>query len=81
MDMGIDASRRDCTVSRVAKVISVGVQDFRYHLAAFVRRAEAGERIAVTFHNKIVAALLSPSDLEKVAGKVDLPRRAKPARR
>lgn len=62
----------------MAKVTPIPVQDFRYDLAAIVRRAEAGERIAVTFHGKAVAALVPVSDLEKVAGKVDLPKRPKP---
>jgi len=65
----------------VAKVTPIPVQDFRYDLAAIVRRAESGERIAVTFHGKAVAALVPVSDLEKVAGKVDLPKRSKPARK
>ena len=65
----------------MAQVTPIPVQDFRYDLAAIVWRAESGERIGVTFHGKIVCALVPVSDLEKVAGKVDLPRRAKPARR
>lgn len=65
----------------MVKVTPIPVQDFRDNLAAIVRRAEAGERIAVTFHGKIVAALVSVSDLERLAGKVDLPKRTKPVRK
>ena len=65
----------------MAKVTAVPVEQLRDNLADNVRRSEAGERIAVTFHGKIVCALVPVSDLEKVAGKVDLPRRAKTARR
>lgn len=61
----------------MAKVTTLPVQDFRDNLADNVRRAESGERIVVTFHGKAVAALVSLSDLEKLAGKLPLPKRSK----
>lgn len=40
----------------------VGLRDLRYHASDYVRRAEAGERIAVTDHGRVVAELGPPRD-------------------
>ena len=65
----------------MAKMTALPVQEFRDNLADNVRRAESGERIVVTFHGKAVAALVPIADLEKVAGKVALPKRSKDDRK
>jgi prevent-host-death family protein len=65
----------------VAKVTPVPVETLRDNLAEHVRQAESGARLVVTFHGKAVAGLVPVSDLERVAGKVDLPKRPKPDRK
>jgi antitoxin (DNA-binding transcriptional repressor) of toxin-antitoxin stability system len=40
----------------------IGLRELRHHTSEFVRRAEAGERIAVTDHGRVVAELGPPGD-------------------
>lgn len=65
----------------MAKVTQIPLEQLRNNLAEFVRRTEAGERILATFHGKAAAALVSVSDLEKITGKIDVPKRPKPDRK
>lgn len=39
---------------------SLGIRELRDHLSRYVRRIEAGERIAVTAHGRVVAELGPP---------------------
>lgn len=39
---------------------SLGVRELRNNLSRYIRRVEAGERIAVTAHGRIVAELVPP---------------------
>lgn len=38
----------------------IGLRELRHHTSEYVRRAEAGERIAVTDHGRVVAELGPP---------------------
>src|SRR5436189_4896544 len=40
---------------------SLGIRELRNNLSRYIRRVEAGERIAVTAHGRIVAELGPPS--------------------
>src|SRR5688500_14772017 len=41
--------------------MSKGIRDLKDNLSQYVRQVEAGERIAVTAHGRIVAELVPPS--------------------
>jgi len=41
-------------------VISTGVRELKDHLSRYIRRIEAGERIAITAHGRVVAELVPP---------------------
>lgn len=41
-------------------MISTGIRDLKDNLSQYVRRSEAGERIAVTAHGRVVAELGPP---------------------
>ncbi|GAA0231375.1 type II toxin-antitoxin system Phd/YefM family antitoxin [Saccharothrix mutabilis subsp. mutabilis] len=38
----------------------IGLRELRHHSTDYVRRAEAGERIAVTDHGRVVAQIVPP---------------------
>ncbi|WP_309114483.1 type II toxin-antitoxin system prevent-host-death family antitoxin [Saccharothrix sp.] len=40
----------------------IGLRELRHHTNDYVRRAEAGERIAVTDHGRVVAKIVPPDD-------------------
>jgi prevent-host-death family protein len=40
--------------------VSAGIRDLKNNLSEYVRRTEAGERIAVTAHGRVVAMLVPP---------------------
>lgn len=40
----------------------VGLRELRHHASEYVRRAEAGERIAVTDHGRVVAEIVPPQN-------------------
>lgn len=42
-------------------MISAGIRDLKNNLSRFVRRIEAGERVRVTAHGRVVAELGPPS--------------------
>ena len=37
---------------------SAGIREFKDHLSRYIRRIEAGERIAITAHGRVVAELV-----------------------
>lgn len=39
---------------------SIGIRELKNNLSQYIRRAEAGERIAVTAHGRVVAELAPP---------------------
>ena len=39
---------------------AVAIQELKNHLSAYVRRAQAGERLLITSHGEVVAELRSP---------------------
>lgn len=41
--------------------MTVGIRELKNKLSHYVRRAEAGERVAVTAHGRIVAQLVPPA--------------------
>lgn len=45
----------------MARVTAAGIREIKDNLSEYVRRAEAGERIAVTMHGRVVAQL-GPAD-------------------
>jgi antitoxin (DNA-binding transcriptional repressor) of toxin-antitoxin stability system len=44
---------------------STGIRQLKDHLSRYIRRIEAGERIAVTAHGRVVAELVPPGDTLK----------------
>jgi antitoxin (DNA-binding transcriptional repressor) of toxin-antitoxin stability system len=48
---------------------SVGIRELKDNLSQFVRRIEAGERIAVTAHGRVVAELGPPVRAARVGGR------------
>ena len=47
-----------CGYSRV--VTSTGIRELKDNLSRYIRRIEAGERIAITAHGRVVAELVPP---------------------
>lgn len=43
--------------------MTAGISEFKKHLSRYIRMIEAGERVAITVHGKIVAELVPPSSL------------------
>lgn len=41
--------------------MTVGIRELKNNLSQYVRRAEAGERVAVTAHGRVVAELVPPA--------------------
>lgn len=48
-------------------VISAGVRELKDNLSRYIRRIEAGERIAITAHGRVVAELVQPSAMAEGA--------------
>ena len=46
-------------------VTSTGIRELKDNLSRYIRRIEAGERIAVTAHGRVVAELVPPSATAK----------------
>ena len=42
------------------RVTSTGIRDLKDNLSRYIRRIEAGERIAITAHGRVVAELVPP---------------------
>lgn len=47
--------------------MQAGVRELKDHLSRYIRRIEAGERIAVTAHGRVVAELVPPAHASKGA--------------
>jgi prevent-host-death family protein len=43
-------------------MLSTGIRELKNNLSRFVRRIEAGERVAVTVHGRVVAELVPPGE-------------------
>ena len=48
-------------------VASIGIRELKDHLSRYIRRIEAGERIAITAHGRVVAELVPPGAQTKGA--------------
>jgi prevent-host-death family protein len=55
----------------IVLVASAGIRDLKDNLSRYIRRIEAGERIAITAHGRVVAQLVPP----EAPGKVRRPSR------
>lgn len=44
---------------------SAGIRDLKDNLSRYIRRIEAGERIAVTAHGRVVAELVPPGTMTR----------------
>jgi prevent-host-death family protein len=49
--------------------MEAGVRDLKNHLSRYIRRIEAGERIAVTAHGRVVAEIVPPSPRRRADGR------------
>ena len=47
---------------------SIGIRELKDNLSRFIRRIEAGERIAITAHGRVVAELVPPGTKTKRGG-------------
>ena len=47
-------------VAIIEIVAAVGIRELKDNLSRYIRRAESGERIAVTAHGRVVAELVPP---------------------
>jgi prevent-host-death family protein len=47
------------------RVASAGIRQLKNDLSRYIRRVEAGERIAVTAHGRVVAELVPPGAASK----------------
>jgi prevent-host-death family protein len=53
-------------------VTSTGIRELKNNLSRYIRRIEAGERIAITAHGRVVAELVPPGAMRKgAASKLD----------
>jgi antitoxin (DNA-binding transcriptional repressor) of toxin-antitoxin stability system len=58
--------------SYIWTVASTGVRELKDNLSRYIRRVEAGERIAITAHGRVVAELVAPGAIAKrTAGRFD----------
>ena len=57
-------TERDSTTETPAvqgsRVTSTGIRELKDNLSRYIRRIEAGERIAITVHGRVVAELVQP---------------------
>ncbi len=49
-------------------MVATGIRDLKDNLSRYIRRIEAGERIAVTAHGRVVAELVPPETVGKGRG-------------
>jgi prevent-host-death family protein len=47
---------------------STGIRELKDNLSGYIRRIEAGERIAITVHGRVVAELVPPGTMTKGGG-------------
>lgn len=55
------------TCSYTCPVTSAGIRELKDNLSRFIRRIEAGERIAVTAHGRVVAELVPPGSTSRAS--------------
>lgn len=55
-----DALVNVATCSYNLQVTSTGIRELKDNLSRYIRRIEAGERIAITAHGRVVAELVPP---------------------
>lgn len=48
---------------------STGIRELKDNLSRYIRRIEAGERIAITAHGRVVAELVPPGTTPKSGGR------------
>ena len=48
------------TYSYIEGIVGTGIRELKDNLSRYVRRIEAGERISVTAHGRVVAELVPP---------------------
>jgi antitoxin (DNA-binding transcriptional repressor) of toxin-antitoxin stability system len=46
-------------------MISAGIRQVKDNLSRYIRRIEAGERIQITAHGRVVAALVPPREISR----------------
>lgn len=54
--------------SYILRMASTGIRDLKDNLSRYIRRIEAGERIAITAHGRVVAELVPPGSAVKGRG-------------
>ena len=47
-------------VAIIRRMTSTGIRELKNNLSRFIRRIEAGERVAITAHGRVVAELVPP---------------------
>lgn len=57
--IGVNADCRGYTLN-----METGIRELRDNLSRYIRRAEAGERVVVTAHGRVVAELVPPGNRE-----------------
>lgn len=50
---------------------SAGIRELKDNLSRYIRRIEAGERIAITAHGRVVAELVPPGSTSRTSGRWD----------
>ena len=55
-------------VAILLPMTSTGIRELKDNLSRFIRRIEAGERIAITAHGRVVAELVPPGTKAKRGG-------------
>jgi prevent-host-death family protein len=55
-------------VAIIKPVTSTGIRELKDNLSRYIRRIEAGERIAITAHGRVVAELVPPGAKSKASG-------------
>ena len=51
------------------QVVSTGIRELKDNLSRYIRRIEAGERIAITAHGRVVAELVPPGTARTSRGR------------
>jgi antitoxin (DNA-binding transcriptional repressor) of toxin-antitoxin stability system len=59
------------TCSYTLFVTSTGIRELKDNLSRFIRRIEAGERIAITAHGRVVAELVPPGTKDGGPGRFE----------
>ena len=57
----LDGVANVATCSYFVTMASTGIRELKDNLSRYIRRVEAGERIAITAHGRVVAELVPPT--------------------